>query len=283
MRSLHNSAPLIGADAGNMTSGLLSRPELCAELLCAHYRREPDGGSRPVTSDGLEQVRIVLVVDQFEEIFTACQDEAERRSFIGTLRAAAQCDEGGARRPGGRGPAALVVLGLRADFYPHALRYPEMVPALQHHQVVVGPMTEAELRSAIVEPTHKARLEIEEGLVQVLLRDLAPAGHSGSAAAHDVGALPLLSHALMTTWERARRGDLTVADYESTGGIQGAVAGTAEEVYADLTPDQQDLARQIFIRLILSVPKIPSEPLTCGVREWRRSQAQLVHEVGSTT
>ena len=92
--------------------------------------------------------------------------------------------------------------------------------------------------------------EIEDGLVEVLLRDLAPAGYSRSEAAHGAGTLPLLSHALLTTWDRARHAKLTIADYEATGGIQGAVAGTAEEVYAELTPAQQDLARQIFIRLV---------------------------------
>jgi WD40 repeat protein len=193
----------------------------------------------------------VLVVDQFEEIFTACQDEAERRSFIAALHAAAQCRAGGANgQSGGPGPAALVVLGLRADFYAHALRYPEMVSAIQDHQVVVGPMTEAELRSVIVEPAHKAKLEIEDGLVEVLLRDLAPAGYDRSADAQDAGVLPLLSHALLTTWDRARHGRLTIADYVATGGIEGAVARTAEEVYAELTPAQQDLARRTFIRLI---------------------------------
>ena len=224
-------ALLTGADAGDLTSRLLSDPGLCAELL-------------------RELHRVVLVVDQFEEIFTACEDEAERRSFIAALCAAARHDEGTASGQLDGGPAALVVLGLRADFYPHVLRYPELVPALQDHQVVVGPMTEAELRSAIAEPAAKAGLEIEDGFVEVLLHDLAPAGYAELGAAHGAGSLPLLSHALLTTWERATRGKLTVADYAATGGIQGAVASTAEEVYKELTPAQQDLARQIFSRLV---------------------------------
>jgi WD40 repeat protein/transcriptional regulator with XRE-family HTH domain len=178
----------------------------------------------------------VLVVDQFEEVFTACPDDRERAAFIQALCYAAWS-------------GALVVLGLRADFYPHALRYPELVPALQHRQVVVGPMTEAELRSAITEPARKARLEIEPGLVEVLLRDLAPAaGDAGPA--YESGSLPLMSHALLTTWERASRGRLTVADYRAAGGIEGAVASTAEEAFGELTEAQQELARQIFIRLV---------------------------------
>ena len=178
----------------------------------------------------------VLVVDQFEDVFTECADDRERAGFIAALCYAALS-------------GALIVLGLRADFYPHALRYPELVPALQHRQVLVAPMTEAELRSAIVEPARRAGLEIEPGLVEVLLRDLAPAaGDAGPA--HESGSLPLMSHALLTTWERARRGRLTVADYRAAGGIEGAVASTAEEAYGELTRAQQELARQIFIRLV---------------------------------
>ncbi len=180
----------------------------------------------------------VIVVDQFEEVFTLCQDEDERRDFIAALCAAAR-------------QAALIVVGLRADFYPHALRHQELVAELQRRQVLVGPMTEEELRSAITGPAKKAGLDIEAGLVEVLLRDLAPADHhEHPVAAHEPGTLPLLSHALVATWDLSRGGWLTVADYQATGGIQGAVAASAEEVYADLTPAQQELTRRIFTRLV---------------------------------
>ena len=178
---------------------------------------------------GAAGTRVVIVVDQFEEVFTSCDDESERVAFIKELCAAADQD---------REPAALVVIGFRADFYPHALRYPELVSALQRRQVLVGPMTEEELRSAITEPARHAGLDIEDGLVEVLLRD------------HDASALPLLSHALLATWERSHGGRLTVADYRDSGGISGAVAASAEEVYAELRPEQQELARRIFTRLV---------------------------------
>lgn len=187
----------------------------------------------------------VLVVDQFEEVFTLCQAEEERRAFITALCAAADAN------PAGRSPGALIVLGLRADFYPHALRYPEMVAELERRQVLVGPMTAEELRSAITGPARKAGLDIEAGLVEILLRDLAPVDRPEQpAAAHEPGALPLLSHALLATWDLSRGGRLTVADYRASGSIQGAVAASAEEVYADLTPAQQDLTRRIFTRLV---------------------------------
>jgi hypothetical protein len=187
----------------------------------------------------------VLVVDQFEEAFTLCQSKEERRAFVAALCTAAGTDLDG------RCPGTLVVVGLRADFYPHALRYPEMVAGLERRQVLVGPMTAEELRSAISGPARKAGLDIEAGLIEILLRDLTPADRPEQpGAGHEPGALPLLSHALLATWDLSRGGRLTVADYRASGGIQGAVAASAEEVYADLTPPQQDLTRRIFTRLV---------------------------------
>ncbi|MCW2942252.1 MAG: transcriptional regulator, family [Actinomycetia bacterium] len=188
-------------------------------------------GDRPEPPELTE--RRVVVVDQFEELFTANCDEAQRQAFIEALCTA---------------PQSLVVIGLRADFYPQALRYPRLVPVLQNDQVIVGPMTEPELRSAIVEPAARARLDLEEGLVELLLHDLTPS--AAGEQAHDAGALPLLSHALFTTWERGHRRRLTAADYRDSGGISGAVGATAEEAYEGLTSGQRRLARQIFVRLV---------------------------------
>lgn len=247
-------APLTAQDPGELEATLQSCPACCSEIIRQAARTEPDSSECDGDADR-EGRRIIMVVDQFEELFTVCSEELERRIFISVLCAAAhfgavhQC--GRISGEGDTQPAAVVLLGLRADFYPHALRYPELVPALQNRQVLVGPMTEAELRSAIVEPARKARLDIEDGLVEVLLRDLAPrTGDAGSEAARGAGSLPLLSHALLTTWERARRGRLTVSDYRESGGIQGAVASTAEQVYGELTASERELARQIFIRLV---------------------------------
>ena len=180
-------------------------------------------------------VRLIIVVDQFEEVFTTCQNEGERVEFIEEVCAAAD----------------FAVVGLRADFYDRALRYPALVRALDRHQVLVGPMNTEQVRSAITGPAGKAGLEIEDGLVEILLRDLglAPDG-AGSSPAHVPGALPLLSYALLATWEHSHGGKLTVADYLDSGGINGAVADSADTVYHELTRQQQDLARQIFTRLV---------------------------------
>jgi len=177
-----------------------------------------------------------VIVDQFEAVFTQIQDEAERREFVTEVCELAK--------------AALVVVALRADFYEHALRYSGLAAALQARQVVLGPMTTEQVRRAITEPARLARLDVEEGLVGLLLRDLAPPEAASEPAAYEPGGLPLLSHALLATWEHSRGGVLTAADYLSSGGIRDALARTAEATYGGLSPAEQRLARRLFLRLV---------------------------------
>jgi WD40 repeat protein/transcriptional regulator with XRE-family HTH domain len=205
-----------------------------------------DGDSSPVDSGAsdvahhAEGHQLVLVVDQFEEVFTTCTDPHERGLFIAGLCAAATGPDG-----------ALVVLGLRADFYAQALRYPQLVTAVQTNQLAVGPMNETELREAIIEPARKAKIEVEEGLVELLLRDVAPReGSPAAQQAHETGALPLLSHALYATWHQGQGRQLTIASYREVGGIAGAVAASANTVYNELTEQQQQLARRLFLSLV---------------------------------
>jgi WD40 repeat protein/energy-coupling factor transporter ATP-binding protein EcfA2 len=172
---------------------------------------------------------ILLLVDQFEEVFTLCGDEGERIGFIDALL-------GAVRSPRGR---TRVVLGVRADFYARCGHYPDLVAALRDAQLLVGPMTEGELRAVITQPALRAGLAIEPALVETALHD----------ARDEPGALPLLSHALQETWKRLRGRMLTLADYLAVGGVQGGVAQTAEEVYGRLTSAQQEIARRIFLRL----------------------------------
>ncbi|MEV4887798.1 helix-turn-helix domain-containing protein [Nonomuraea sp. NPDC055795] len=173
----------------------------------------------------------VLVVDQLEEMFTLCADAGERQAFMMAL-----CAD------------VTSIAGLRADFYGEALRQAELAELIQDRQIVVGPMTETELRRAIVEPARRARLNIEDGLVELILTDLAA---PSSTDAYEAGALPMLSHTLLMIWERARRGRLTIADYHACGGIAGAVRRTAEEIYLDeLNESERALARALFLRLV---------------------------------
>jgi len=216
-----------------------------------------------------DTARPVVIVDQFEAVFTQCQDEIERREFVTEV-----CD---------LAESTLVILALRADFYEHALRYPRLAAALQARQVVLGPMTEEQVRRAIAEPARLARLDVEEGLVELLLRDLAPPkpasqqgaseqgeqGEQGEPGAYEPGALPLLSHTLLATWEHSRGGRLTVADYLASGGIRDALTRTAEAAYDGLTSPQQKLAHRLFLRLVHVADDAPPTRATVRISELR--------------
>lgn len=187
----------------------------------------------------------VIIIDQFEATFTGARYEEERRAYIDRLGTLAR--------------SAVVVLALRADFYDRALRYPRLARALQDRQVVLGPMSRDEVRAAIVEPARLERMEVEDGLVEVLLRDLAPGGDGPQdAGAHEAGALPLLSHALLATWQRSHGSRLTLADYQASGGIQNAIRQSADAAYDALPADRRDLARRLFLRLVTVADETPA-------------------------
>ncbi|MFC8132042.1 AAA family ATPase [Streptomyces sp. NPDC057302] len=200
------------------------------DAVTAWAQRQTSPGGRPV-----------LIVDQFEETFTLSSDEASKRTFIQLLQAACSPGED-------RGPApALVVLGIRADFYEQCLRYPELADALQHRHMVLGPLTATELRDAVTGPAKAVGLEFEAGLAELIVREVSADGPRG---VHDAGVLPLLSHALLATWQRRKTGRLTLAGYRAAGGIQGAVAASAERAWSDLDPAARTAARLLLLRLV---------------------------------
>jgi len=185
--------------------------------------------------------RIVLIVDQLEEVFTLCQDEAEREAFISRLGQLAGLPDDAAGTVTG-----LIVLGLRADFYAQAAAYPLLRDVLRDAPVLLDPMSEDELRQAIMFPARAVGLEIEPGLVEVLLRDLGVAQRDDRA-----GRLPLLAHALRATWQQRRGHELTVDGYQKTGGIERAIATTADRAYDSLHMTAQEEARVLFLRLVV--------------------------------
>jgi WD40 repeat protein len=203
-----------------------------AELAQVIGQLTPAPGNAGDAADGGRQA---VVVDQFEAIFTLCDDEQERGRLIGALCELAR--------------SALVVLALRSDFYGQAIRYPGLLRALQDRPVVLGPMTAEQVRDAVVQPAQLARVGVDRDLIALLLDDLAPAD-AVSDAAYESGALPLLSHALLATWDQSHGEILTVSDYVASGGIKDALTRTAEQAYESLTAGQQDLARQLFLRLV---------------------------------
>ncbi|GGQ33006.1 nSTAND1 domain-containing NTPase [Streptomyces roseolilacinus] len=170
-----------------------------------------------------------VLVDQFEELFTLCADPAERERFIRRLLAA--------RHPDSR---LRVVLGIRADFYGHCLRYPHLVDLLKDAAVPVGAMGPAELRQAIVKPAATRNVIVERALTTRLVEEIAD----------EPGGLPLLSHALLETWHRRSGRTMTLRAYEAAGGVRGAIAQTAEDVYGCLSPERAELARLILLRLV---------------------------------
>jgi WD40 repeat protein/class 3 adenylate cyclase len=191
--------------------------------------------SRQTQTLGLSHM--VLVVDQFEELFTLCRDAFEREVFIDNLLTALSPSpfQGEGR---GEGCVTLIIT-LRADFYAHLAQYPELRDSVAQGQEYIGPMTSEELRRAIEEPARRGRWEFEPGLVDLILRDVGD----------EPGALPLLSHALLETWKRRAGHTLTLKGYADAGGVRGAIAHTAESLYQILSPAEQAITRDILLRL----------------------------------
>ena len=185
----------------------------------------------------------VVVVDQFEEVFHAGEADVDAAA-----RAIAEATVTG----------ATVILVVRADYLGDCAAHPDLAPLVAEGVHLVGPMAPAALREAIEEPARRAGLRLEPGLVEMILRD----------AAGEAGALPHLSHALVETWLRREGATLTVAGYEASGGISGAIAQSADRLYQSMDPDQRVTCRWLLLRLVALGPdgspvrrRVPSKPL----------------------
>lgn len=200
---------------------------------------------------------VVIAIDQFEEVFTACSDENERRAFIDWIVDAAWDPE---RR-------ILVALALRADFFGRLARYPELAQLVGPSHILLGPMTEREISRAIEGPCGRVGLTVEPALVAALVRDVAG----------EPGGLPLLSTTLVELWQRRERESLTFTAYEETGGVRGAVARVAERAYACLDGDEQRVARGILLRLVAGGGDEPAVRRTVPVVELEAGEGQA-HE-----
>lgn len=170
--------------------------------------------------------RTVLAVDQTEEVFTLCDDPDERREFFDRLAQEV------ARRP--------VVMTLRGDRLTQVTEHPELSRLVERSLQLVGALDETALREAITGPAQMAGLVLQPGLVDLLVREVRD----------DPGALPLLSHALQETWRRREGNTMTVDGYHASGGIHGAVAQSAENLYGSTPPDQRHLLRDLLLRLV---------------------------------
>jgi len=223
-----NAAPLtaLAAQLATLRPGQAMRAtldELAQDPATLHLSVELALKDRPAGD------RVLLVVDQLEEVFTLCRDEGERRQLFSTLLHATSA-------PHGR---TVVIVAMRSDFYGRCAAYPEFAQLITAQQMLVGSMEPDGLRQAIEEPARRAGLGLEEGLSDTILADVGA----------EPGALPLLEHALLELWER-RRGDmLTLEGYRQAGGVHGALAQRADEIFEELSGDQQQIARRALLRL----------------------------------
>ena len=242
-------AQLSGHDPEVVRKSLAGAPGeahlLVGDIVRAAAAHQQDGQEHEPEVPG-EVARLVLIIDQFEEIFAGPAEESrlERASFIEAVCAAAT------RPAGPRGePPALVVIAVRADYWDRCAAYPQLVRAMQQDQLVVGPMTEADLRRVITGPAEASGLRIEPGLTDAILADLR------SVAEGTAGALPFLSQAMMLTWQQRDGGQLTRQGYEGPGGgagagrVSGSVEVSAEAAYDGLTEKQRTVAQDIFRQL----------------------------------
>jgi DNA-binding SARP family transcriptional activator/WD40 repeat protein/energy-coupling factor transporter ATP-binding protein EcfA2 len=180
-----------------------------------------------------------LLVDQFEEVFSLCEDAGQRREFLQVVTAEAR--------------TRLVVIALRADHLAHLSAHAEIARLVERGLYIVGGLGEEGLAQAIEEPARQAGLVIEAGLVDLLVREVKD----------DPGALPLLSHVLLETWRRREGSTLTVSGYRASGGIHGAVAQSAEALYAHVAVEQRHTLRDLVLRLVSPGPQ--GEPVRSRV------------------
>ena len=177
-----------------------------------------------------DDTELVLVLDQLEEIFTLVEDEARRVRFLALLERAVNDPKSRLR----------VVTTLRADFYDRPLLYSGFAELLRDYVEALVPLTPDEFERAIARPAQRAGVAFEPGLLSEMVADVA----------NEPGALPLLQYALTELYERREGAVLTRDAYHAIGGVSGALAGRAEEVYAGLSDAAQEAARQLFLRLV---------------------------------
>ncbi|MEV7288894.1 hypothetical protein AB0O01_30845 [Streptomyces sp. NPDC093252] len=171
----------------------------------------------------------LVVVDQFEETFALCRDPAERERFIALLLSALD--------PANR---LRVLIAVRADFYGRCAEHGPLAAALRDSTLLVGPMAAPRLREAVVRPAGARRLIVERALTARIVADVEG----------QPGGLPLMAHALREVWRRRTGKTLTLTAYEAIGGVDGAVAHTAETLYARLGPAERTALRRLLLRLV---------------------------------
>lgn len=196
-----------------------------------HLRRDERGLVRVANlvlpDDGSQ---LLIIIDQFEEVFTLVDDEAERQQLLNLLQYAVTEDRSRVR----------VVVTLRADYYDRPLEYPDFGKLMQTRVETVLPLSAEELEQAVHQPAKQVGMIFEDGLVSRIISDVH----------YQPGALPLLQYALTELFERRDERSLTLQAYEAIGGAGGALAQRADEIYLEGTDESQELVRQMFLHLV---------------------------------
>jgi serine/threonine protein kinase/WD40 repeat protein len=174
--------------------------------------------------------KLVIVIDQFEELFTLVDQEVDRKHFIDLLTTAVTDPRA----------AILVILTLRADFYDRPLAYRRLARLMQAHSETISPLNPAELTAAISEPVQQIGLEFEDGLVAAIVADVQSRP----------GGLPLMQYALSELFERREGRLLTRRAYDDMGRAGGALAAMAESIYLEGDEEDHRVTRQLFLRLV---------------------------------
>ncbi|GAA1277191.1 hypothetical protein GCM10009677_33930 [Sphaerisporangium rubeum] len=241
------------ADADRVLDDLRRDPAhatvLAGRILVADAMERETRGTPPPAGPR----RLIVVVDQLEEMFTGVTGQESRRAedrelFLAALDAVATTP----LTPGGE-PAGVVVAAVRGDYIDRCAAHPVLAEALERRGFVLGPMSDEELIRAITGPAAAAGVPVEDHLADMVVRDLAAPSRGGPRT----GALPLLSLAMRRAWEHRENGMLTRRSYDRFGGVAHVVQRTAEEAYQSLDEPHRAAARPVLL-LLTSVADEPA-------------------------
>jgi len=181
-----------------------------------------------------QNFRVLLIADQFEELYTLCTDGKIRRSFLDVLLASFHLSNSQSQQNN------VLIATMRADFLGNALSYPKFGDLLQNSDIKIRSMNHEELEEVIIKPADKSGVSFEAGLVKRILDDVKD----------EPGNLPLLEFALTQLWKRRTGKQLTHVAYEEIGEVEGALARHADENYRKLSEVEREQVRRIFIQLV---------------------------------
>ena len=243
-------AEMAGVDAVSVYQSLLASPDETPMLVEQAVRTATGSGwstgsGAKTGADAFTPARLVLIIDQLEEMFIAAASadpsRPDQEAFIAVLHAAATVPAGPQKVP-----SALVIAAIRADFLGRLIDYRPLKEAVDTGPFTVGPMSEAELRQAITGPAAEASLAVQPSLIDAVISDLRGAWAEGGPGC---GALPLMSQALAAAWQHRDGNQLTLRAYHRAGGVADGVNRSAQAAYETLNSRQRDTARLVFMQL----------------------------------